>query len=61
VAEASTIGLPPGRWPNVIRVVDDSNVGFLYFREQASRDGAGNVVGVNYRTRSGAKLLIIND
>lgn len=59
-AEASSLGLPPGDWPDFIaavRTADDgkSAVGSLFSRMSSSD------AGHEYSTRSGQRLFVFND
>lgn len=53
VTEASTIGLPPGRWPTMIKVEGITDV---FVIKNDIPDG-----GRIYRNASGAELAVLND
>ena len=62
VTEASTIGLPPGEWPDFIAVVDDANTGFLFGPEKKNETYGEDLTGVRYFSRVGSvELLVVND
>jgi hypothetical protein len=60
IAEASTLGLPPGEWPEFISVVDDSNSGFLFQLQGPDMRGAV-LAGYRYQSKAGHRLLVLND
>lgn len=57
VAEASSIGLPPCEFPLIVEV---DSVEY-YSCETDYCDGGEDIAGINYRSKCGQKLLIIND
>lgn len=59
-AEASSLGLKPGEWPDFISVVDDNNEGFL-FQKSRPETHDGELVGHLYFTKGGAQLTVAND
>lgn len=62
ITEASTLGLPPGNWPDFISVVDDSNSGFLFQKGNVIRADGGDFGGFRYYTRDGRfALSVFND
>ncbi len=62
VIDASTAGLRPGQWPEIVTVLDEKNVGIRFQRGAADIVG-DEVVGVRYHLLAGmnAVLLIVND
>jgi len=67
VAEASSIELSPGDWPDFISVVDDSGSGFLFQRGDPFNHNE-EFAGFNYYTRGGSlsssrniQLVVFND
>lgn len=61
ITEASTAGLRPGEWPDMVSVLDDKNSGFLFFKELPISNG-DQLGGYTYRTKDGAfGLTIFND
>lgn len=59
VAEASTIGLPVGVWPDFIAVMNDedrSKGGMLRRSSSPNEDG-----GYTYTHGTGAKIVVLND
>lgn len=63
IAEASTIGLAPGEWPDFISVVDDGGKGFLFQRDARPFSGGEDEIGgFNYHARgSNVELVVFND
>lgn len=62
VAEASTIGLAPGEWPDWIAVVDEQNRGVLFGFPRQERGWAGDVQAVHYTSEHTAiELVVVND
>ncbi len=60
IAEASTIGLKPGQWPEFIGVMR-GNEGNLFQKGAADVSASNEVAGVNYWSKQGLHLLVIND
>jgi hypothetical protein len=61
VAEASTLGLKPGEWPDLISVVNDNNEGFL-FAKSAPILHDGELGGYHYSDwMSGVNMTVLND
>jgi hypothetical protein len=60
VGEASTMGLAPGEWPDLIGVLDDKE-GFLFTRVSFLAGGQGELVGCSYRSTCGLMMTVIND
>jgi len=56
VTEASTIGLRPGQWPQML-IAD----GVRYFRWQMDRDNEGELRMVRYRAPGGKIIQVFND
>ena len=55
--EPAQIGLKPGDWPAYIGVVNDDREGLCFERQ-------GKMIGSEarlYRTRNGARLVVLND
>lgn len=64
-AEASSLGLAPGEWPEFIAVMHneskDAAEGFLFQRAESIKAGE-EFGGFNYRSRTGAfTLAVLND
>lgn len=59
-AEASTLGLKPGEWPDFISVINSAGEGLLFQRERPSRTG-GEFDGYWYVTQHGTYLHVLND
>lgn len=57
VTEASTIGLPPGVWPDFVGVLNEQNDGFLFGPGRKPLPDGGYI----YLSKSGLELHIIND
>jgi hypothetical protein len=61
-AEASTLGLAPGEWPDLIAVLNDDNEGFLFVRGGSLQGWDGEFSGFMYHSNStGRKLTVFND
>jgi hypothetical protein len=60
-AEASTLGLVPGRWPESIAVLDSQNRGTLFLRGRADMMVNGELAGYRYQSKAGLEMLVIND
>jgi hypothetical protein len=62
ITEASTVGLPPGLWPDCVVVVGERNTGYFFgpgtkpIPEEAASCG-----GRIYLNNSGFELHILND
>lgn len=60
--EASEVGLPPGDWPQIVGVIDESGSGFMFMRGVAIIAPGGDIGGYDYYSRTGPfKLTIFND
>jgi hypothetical protein len=60
VIDASTAGLKPGEWPQMIRVESDDQGSRTYFRMRFDSK-LGEVTGARYTSNTGHELVIIND
>ena len=63
VAEASSIGLAPGEWPQFISVVNDANEGYIFQRQHmidVSPDRR-DFGGYAYAGKRGEVLIVHND
>lgn len=59
--EASTAGLAPGDWPEIIAVTNEADEGFLFFRSSAVM-ASWDMGAFQYRTKDGDfTLTIFND
>jgi hypothetical protein len=62
VAEASTLGFPPGMWPNQIRMNISFGMYFEFHEPRPVMDREGDVQAYVYRCKGGsADLHVIND
>lgn len=65
LAEASTIGLAPGEWPDIIIVDDAAGVTRLFSKETVTRHPYGDIIAVDYvpvgRTDGIFRLTVLND
>ena len=62
MTEASTLTLGPGEWPSAVIVRDDlKHRSKVYANPVIDARGEGELVAMNYFTRAGDKLVIIND
>ncbi len=61
VAEASTLGLAPGNWPDFISVVDDSGSGYLFRRQTKKIMNGDDFGGYCYVASKGETLIVFND
>jgi len=59
-AEASSLGLTPGDWPDFIAVVDERDEGFLFGPGIMFMHG-DEVGGYEYQNVNGLKLTVFND
>lgn len=60
VTEASEIGLRPGRWPEMIAVLDENHAGFTFTKSDPILM-RGELAGYNYRAGDGSVLTVFND
>lgn len=60
-AEASTIGLGPGEWPDFITVVITDGDNGVLFHKSYPEMGGGDIQSYIYSSNSGARLIIHND
>ena len=62
-AEASTLGLKPGEWPDFIAITDDDRQGFLVQKAEPEITQNGDVLYFTYRDRTGRlpPVHIFND
>lgn len=61
-AEASDIGLAPGRFPTFVRVVNDNGTGIRFQREGADITTDGELLAVRYVTTGRTQhLTVFND
>ena len=63
VAEASTLGLKPGEWPDFIAVLNDDLKGYLFRRQHQPINNypSNQFAGYVYVASRGEQLLVYND
>jgi hypothetical protein len=53
--------LPPGVWPEIILITNETHSGFLFFKGAPVKHG-DELVGYDYSTRNGdVELNVLND
>jgi hypothetical protein len=60
VIEASTLGLAPGEWPNII-ILQTREHGLLHFERGHNRILGSETISFNYQTYNGLRLDVLND
>jgi hypothetical protein len=60
-AEASTLGLPPGSWPQEIVMTMDDGDGALVTLTRTRSVGGEDLMAVIYTSNTGHELHVLND
>jgi hypothetical protein len=60
ITEASTLGLPPGFWPETLVLVWEPGATEVFAKERLNY-AHGEVLSVNYKSAIGTVLVVLND